>query len=405
MSNQEIHYLIKNELQYLVYNNPKNPHINKKIFNKYKNIILNTINFLSTSAKFNEILYCYINNIKTNVLCLQCNKKLKFQGYSIGYNKYCSISCGSKHTQKNVLKTILKTSNFIFTNNKKLDFERLRKITANRCSSIYYNHYEKEIIRHNKKFSIKNINEMIYRYINDIDYVVYCKNCGIIKMKFLDFNKGYSNFCSPKCRLSYDDTSFISLVKNMDFKFSGDIKKDFYRLNEINSYCPKGKILYSFYKEQIESINFVKTINEKIYCLLNDIHDIPRCLICNKKLKYFNFKDGFGKFCSTECSDKGQGKIIYESIIKKLNYKFTNNILNDIKNIDKIKTQTLISTLKIVYDHYKEQIDKNTSFLNDSKYDEKLYCYINNITEKIVCKQCGNYVKFNSFKDGYRTFC
>ncbi len=53
------------------------------------------------------------------------------------------------------------------------------------------------------------------------------------------------------------------------------------------------------------------------------------------------------------------------------------------------------------------QIIKMTSFLENPSIPERLYCIINDITNKIECKdeKCKNYVSFSNFRKGYRTYC
>jgi len=91
MSNQEIRYLIKNELQYLHFLSYNSNQKYNNIYDKYKDIIDTEFkNILKT----NEKLYCYINKILNIKLC-NCGRPLKFISFNIGYQTFCSKSCCS----------------------------------------------------------------------------------------------------------------------------------------------------------------------------------------------------------------------------------------------------------------------------------------------------------------------
>lgn len=98
MSNQEIRYLIKNEIQYLYYLTPKSKHHVRNIYKKYKDIINSeTILILNTKEK----LFCYINKIKSLPICAFCGiNKVKFTNFTRGYCDCCSAKCSCNFEDK-----------------------------------------------------------------------------------------------------------------------------------------------------------------------------------------------------------------------------------------------------------------------------------------------------------------
>ena len=81
-----------------------------------------------------------------------------------------------------------------------------------------------------------------------------------------------------------------------------------------------------------------------------------------------------------------------------------------IKNeLEYLKFLSLYSSqnYKNVYKEHQEIIDANIKFLDDnSNPSEKLFCYLNNITEIQKCQYCNdNKVKFNSYSEGYSIYC
>lgn len=61
MSNQEIRFLIKNELQYVKLKSLNPTQIYKKIYKKYQDIIDKEIKYLNNNCKYMEKIYCFIN--------------------------------------------------------------------------------------------------------------------------------------------------------------------------------------------------------------------------------------------------------------------------------------------------------------------------------------------------------
>ena len=60
-----------------------------------------------------------------------------------------------------------------------------------------------------------------------------------------------------------------------------------------------------------------------------------------------------------------------------------------------------------LYTKYRNIIDDHCSLIKkDFKdHNEKLYCFINNITHRMKCKICNKFVKFHSISRGYYEFC
>jgi len=95
MSNQEVRYLIKNELQYLVYIQPikKNTKI---IVKKYKDIIANYCYDGMKKLPYNEKLYIYLNQIKEIQICQYCKvNRVLYINQTKGYALFCSRTCSS----------------------------------------------------------------------------------------------------------------------------------------------------------------------------------------------------------------------------------------------------------------------------------------------------------------------
>lgn len=108
------------------------------------------------------------------------------------------------------------------------------------------------------------------------------------------------------------------------------------------------------------------TISERVYCLKNNIHEVPRCIICDRVLKYKRAKVGYRTYCSHECVAKS----IDVSNKRKLTYINNFGVDNPFKSVD-----------------IREQI-KNTNLLNHGVE----YTFLSTtIQEKITQKHMEKY--------------
>lgn len=93
------------------------------------------------------------------------------------------------------------------------------------------------------------------------------------------------------------ENNILNKAKNINYKKLENISIDM--LNLINTY--QGN-----------------SINQKIYNILNDIYEVPKCKICNKNdCKFVNLKIGYVECCSNECSKQLRILKIKETCLKK----------------------------------------------------------------------------------------
>jgi hypothetical protein len=78
----------------------------------------------------------------------------------------------------------------------------------------------------------------------------------------------------------------------------------------------KGDVIASrieLYKEEFSLLDrFIptgRTMYEKIYCILNDLNNLPLCQVCGRPTFFISSTKGFRKFCSTKCSNSSPDTI------------------------------------------------------------------------------------------------
>lgn len=324
MSNQELRYLIKNELQYLIFKNPNSKFNIRKIYKKYKIIIDGEIIFYNN---FSKKVYCFLNNIKEKQICLYCKTPTKFRCFSKGFDKYCKIKCCKKHTNENRLNSLLNRVENKFNGNIIHDFH-ICKIEYKQFPSekIIYNIYKKEIDEKTSFIKNSKYDEKVYCFLNNIKEVVVCIECGK-KCKFQSFSHGYRKFCSQKCdsnNSKRENRPLYSKIKK-DKIFYGELAEDLELLKKFKDKTRTYQFFAFFekYKNLIENYTqYIKTKSyiEQIYCFVYEIKEIPKCLNCNNEVKFIDFNYGYTKHCSSECNNKSNYK--YDKMKKTMNKKY-----------------------------------------------------------------------------------
>jgi len=131
---------------------------------------------------------------------------------------------------------------------------------------------------------IKDINLEIYEYLsslrNDLKEV-YNTNYNVSKLIDFHFNKTKNN------------TNFKEIIRNNLFSSRGLNSKT---LQRGGIYI---KIHFPYLFDKLKEIN--KTLENGIYDIYYDIHQIPKCLFCGKDVGFKNFKNGYNRFCCVKC--------------------------------------------------------------------------------------------------------
>jgi hypothetical protein len=234
----------------------------------------------------------------------------------------------------------------------------------------------------------------------------------------------------------------------VDYKEFGEFFTEKGVLNSKKLKMDVNKYLLNLLIEKTKFLSDQTSLNERMYVYLNNITTLPQCC-CGVLVQYTgNMNKGYKEFCSLKCSNNSQKtkEKKKQSYIK--NYGVENP--SHSKDIQEKRKQTIVERFGVVNpfqsDEVKEKIrqtkktnldykefgefftvscginskklrmDVNkgllnllmekTKFLSDqTSLIERMYVYLNDITEPIKC-YCGNCVGFtNSYKTGYKEFC
>lgn len=150
--------------------------------------------------------------------------------------------------------------------------------------------------------------QKLFHYLEDTKVIPKCLLCNSnVNWNEKDFK--YRETCSSKC------SGKLNLVRNsptITCHIKLESKQEYY------NYFISGKLkitessitrYYPELMEYIKSINFVDDFNQKVYCYLKDIKNIPICKHCNLHVVDFeNFSKGYREFCSIKCSSNSNQK-------------------------------------------------------------------------------------------------
>lgn len=225
------------------------------------------------------------------------------------------------------------------------------------------------------------IYETLYRILHGIEERPVCKNCG----NSITFSSmGFMDFCCTSCSKQYIETD--NVPTNISIK---DILNDIIQNREINYNKVKEKYLIEHgYKEILvdqfpnEKLKYV----EILYRLYHKLNGPELCKTCGKPLKFINFNEGYGTYCSKACE-------LYDTII--IDDEYVRNYL-----IGR-GLQNHISNLKAT-GIYNYLINR---FPNCSNYKEAIYRIKNNLENAPLCPVCGNKLKYSEALRGYRKYC
>lgn len=150
----------------------------------------------------------------------------------------------------------------------------------------------------------------------------------------------------------------------------------------------------SFYTSDFSNLKFT----EQAFLILNNLTEIPKCLICEKTLKYSSFEKGYEDFCSSSCEKefkKKNGVLVSKEFLKE---KLSEIYLK----VEGSEYDTFLKKHDLLF-----SLTTYTSFLdNNVKNTERIYCLMNNILLKPICKHCQKEeTKYKNFSIGYTDYC
>jgi G:T-mismatch repair DNA endonuclease (very short patch repair protein) len=182
--------------------------------------------------------------------------------------------------------------------------------------------------------------------------------------------------------------------------------------------------LHPCYEEFDNLTSFVTSgvLKEKIYCLLNDIEELPKCFCGNVITHFINAKLGYGKTCSIQCSNKNPDKILMFTKLSLEKYGVDNlskhpDIINKIKQtkLERHGSETYVNPSKALKTSHTYRFETSKEILavnniipildgTDSLLSRKYQCTIcNDIFEAEEWQKQASYIRCLKCKPKFKS--
>jgi len=141
---------------------------------------------------------------------------------------------------------------------------------------------------------------------------------------------------------------------------------------------------YEFYLEIIEKYSKLNIdFNIMLYLILNNISELPTCLICGKPVRFKKISQGFSKYCSMQCigADKTIQLKREKTSIKNIGVKYT---LQSDEMRKKIK-QTNLERYGSEFAQKSDVVKEKTIKTNIKKYGVEHHLKLESQLKKIWC--------------------
>lgn len=232
----------------------------------------------TSDSAFKIRVYCIKNNLTEIPKCKCCENKVKWAYTRSKFNKFCSISCSSKKFQSD--------SSYIDNNR-----EKYSKTLQDKKQTLQNELLELQ--KNNNYNWCTSIKEYQYCLRNNINEAPKCEICKSL----IKFSNGYAKTCSRGC------SSKLGILNKRDE--TSEFSLDNLRLNGIL----RTNISNEHYKILEEMTPFIigdrkKTLQQRVYCVENNITETPKCKCCENKVKWSAGTHVFNTFCSRTCANE-----------------------------------------------------------------------------------------------------
>ena len=174
--------------------------------------LIEKTSFLDSNVKITERIYCILNNITEIIYCTECkNKKVKFERYGDGYNKFCSRHCAWINKDLHKHKDITIKKKYLVNNISQLESVKEIKRNINIKTYGVDNIFKSDYFKSRKQISIKTNRWFKYNnFIKNIEksfthnilewefeekgtcwpYTLICKRCNSERIHMTETNYG-----------------------------------------------------------------------------------------------------------------------------------------------------------------------------------------------------------------------
>lgn len=207
-----------------------------------------------------------------------------------------------------------------------------------------------------------------------------CHSCNK-QMKFSNFRDGYKCSILCKYKIHFDNLYNTSVSESYVPKMTKDMLIQNINIISNNTSLDKISTIMknSYIHLTIDLLYYTKfldknaTINERIYCLKNNITEKTKCVTCNKKYVKFNPMIMKYRYCSIKCSANNIDILNKRKNTSDLKYG-KDNYMNRIKAIENLRNKTDEENAKMIKKVKKTKLEKYGDENYHNKEQARLTC-------------------------------
>lgn len=150
--------------------------------------------------------------------------------------------------------------------------------------------------------------QKLFHFITDTTETPKCLICNK-EVNWVENDFKYRETCSSRCSGKLNLYRKSSKTVEHPKLSTKDEYYDYFKSNKIKITISSISKYYPEILEQVEGLDFVDDFNQKVFCYLKDLKEIPKCKNCNEnKVPFENFSKGYRDFCSVVCSSNSTEK-------------------------------------------------------------------------------------------------
>jgi hypothetical protein len=163
----------------------------------------------------------------------------------------------------------------------------------------------------------------------------------------------------------------LEIIKNDNIIIKRRLTESFFKKNYYN--------LYVLINNKFKNHNV--SFGAMLYLILNDLSELPTCIICGKSVKFKKISEGFSKYCSMQCIGKDNNIKIKREKTSMKNFGFKYTLLSKEKR-EQIK-QTNLKKYGVEHPQQLDSIKEKSKQTNLERYGVEHHLKLKSQQEKV----------------------
>ena len=157
----------------------------------------------------------------------------------------------------------------------------------------------------------------------------------------------------------------IYTIEELKILISEKLLKENKKTNKFR-FIKYNKELLNLVEKHTDFLNINVKLQERIYCIMNEISEIPKCSECGKEVKFVQYSVGYSKTCCNICAQNSElvKEIVIKTNIEK--YGVSCSLLNE-----EVKNKTIITNMEkfgVTHQMKCDEVKDKIKITNNERY-------------------------------------